>query len=1294
MKRLSFLLGVAPAALIGLGPLSAPAHPAAPASEAVLVYCPVDIDTSGCEQIVRLLAEAGISSVDRGYDGTGGTLDLAHVDLSRYAVLVVPSLADDPDRRPYDRLRQPAVVGNLRAALQGRVAVWSGTPDQGTVHEDGRRELLAKLVRWAAATYYESQATGIVVLQDLSDQAPYDWLPPLTDLRVTAASDFSVHDQAFALNAAGAEIIEIAGQPLAFPAMATFGLLAGTDASDGEASATGTSLDGPIVLITREAGNFALLGSSDLEITSILAPVDPVAVQTPVAVSGTFSTADPTLAHVAEVHWGDGSSSMAVVEVDGAFSTGSFIASRTYVTPGVYTVRVELSTDQGFTTREHEYVTVFDPEGQHVSGNGAIESPPGAFLADPSLAGPATFGFQSRYREGSSVPSGNARFRFRIADLRFVSTEQEWLVVSGARAQFKGSGTINGAGDFGYLLTAIDGERPGGGGADAFRIKIWDRDLELVVYDNMPGEDDDADPSTTLTRGKITIHTSGRNSGPTIIITSPADGLVVEAGTAIDFNATADDAEEGDLSGSIAWSSNLDGALHTGSTFTRTNLSVGLHTITASVTDAGGLTGYAEITVEVLPGEGSDSAPAKLAFAQQPTTAAAGETLTPAVSVRIEDALGNLVTGSTAEVTLAIGNNPAAGTLSGTLTRSAVGGVATFDDLSIDEVGMGYTLQASSTGLDPATSDPFDIVSPPSLAVSSIEISTFSSGLITVTLPQPASEGGQEVVLSSDDPTVSVESPVVVPEGESAAEGLVESGATIGIATITASSEGFADGAGAVTVLARGMSLVLDPLVGVGRTNEASVVLDEPAPTGGVSVALSSSAPLIVSVDPDMVYIASGETSADFTITGEAEGVAIITASAEGYADATIEAGGTNTTVSIGTIPVLAPGESRSLPISLSEPAPPGGLTIYLESTDPAVATVESSVTVAGGAQLPTTNPQVTGMAAGTAVIHANAEGFAPDARTATVELIVLAVSPSPLNLVEGWDRSVTLSLSRPAPVGGLDVELTSMDPAVFAVPGTVAVPEGQTSATFSATGVQAGNSTLLVEATGATGVSVPVSVSVAPDITLFDVDVGEDLQTQAHVSLSVVPPEPVNLTLTVASGSAALISTSRTEVGSTSITFTGVANTSGQPFYVQGLEEGATTTLTASAPGYNDRVVTVTVHASGFHFETGSFSTTTFSGNSTITLSAWRLQANGNLSARQELRPGLSVEIPVTSSDPSVGVITTSPVLFTGGEGALRSTAFDPLTAGATTIEMAYPANFTPPSNGRTSITATVTEG
>ncbi len=99
----------------------------------------------------------------------------------------------------------------------------------------------------------------------------------------------------------------------------------------------------------------------------------------------------------------------------------------------------------------------------------------------------------------------------------------------------------------------------------------------------------------------------------------------------------------------------------------------------------------------------------KLAFTQAPVTTSAGSTM-PAVRVAIQDASGNTVTSATAQVTLAIGANPGAGTLSGTTTVSAVNGVAVFSTLSIDKAGSGYTLTAASSGLADATSPAFDIL--------------------------------------------------------------------------------------------------------------------------------------------------------------------------------------------------------------------------------------------------------------------------------------------------------------------------------------------------------------------------------------------------------------------------------------------------------------------------------------------------------------------------------------------------------------------------------------------------------
>jgi hypothetical protein len=90
-------------------------------------------------------------------------------------------------------------------------------------------------------------------------------------------------------------------------------------------------------------------------------------------------------------------------------------------------------------------------------------------------------------------------------NLNFHSSSYEWLVVSGARVQYKGTDTINGSGSYGFMLTAIDGQQNGGG--DKFRIKIRDKSAgDAVVYDNQPGADVDNNPITVLQGGNIVIH--------------------------------------------------------------------------------------------------------------------------------------------------------------------------------------------------------------------------------------------------------------------------------------------------------------------------------------------------------------------------------------------------------------------------------------------------------------------------------------------------------------------------------------------------------------------------------------------------------------------------------------------------------------------------------------------------------------------------------------------------------------------------------------------------------------------
>ena len=87
----------------------------------------------------------------------------------------------------------------------------------------------------------------------------------------------------------------------------------------------------------------------------------------------------------------------------------------------------------------------------------------------------------------------------------------------------------------------------------------------------------------------------------------------------------------------------------------------------------------------------------QVVFGQQPTNTTAGVAITPAVTVKVEDAYGNVITTDTSTVTLTLSSGTFAGG-SNTVTAKAVNGVATFSSLTIDAAGN-YTLTATDGSL-------------------------------------------------------------------------------------------------------------------------------------------------------------------------------------------------------------------------------------------------------------------------------------------------------------------------------------------------------------------------------------------------------------------------------------------------------------------------------------------------------------------------------------------------------------------------------------------------------------------
>jgi PKD repeat protein len=262
---------------------------------------------------------------------------------------------------------------------------------------------------------------------------------------------------------------------------------------DGTWSWSYTPDDGPdesqTVIIVAEDGN-GQTSETTFELTvnnvaptidHVTAPTDPVNINDqPVSVEVLFS--DPGAGDVHDVTW-DWGDQISNIQTS---TTSPATQDHTYSEAGVYPVTVTVTDDDGDAdTETYEFIVIYDPDGGFVTGGGWIWSEAGWCQLDDLCAGAegrARFGFVSRYKKGATVPTGNTEFVFKAGSLSFQSDNYDWLVVTGGdSAKFKGSGTINGLGDYKFMLWADDGE------TDTFRIRIWEEDElgnETDVYDN------------------------------------------------------------------------------------------------------------------------------------------------------------------------------------------------------------------------------------------------------------------------------------------------------------------------------------------------------------------------------------------------------------------------------------------------------------------------------------------------------------------------------------------------------------------------------------------------------------------------------------------------------------------------------------------------------------------------------------------------------------------------------------------------------------------------------------------
>ncbi len=351
------------------------------------------------------------------------------------------------------------------------------------------------------------------------------------------------------------------------------------------------------------------------------------------------------------------------------------------------------------------------------------------------------------------------------------------------------------------------------------------------------------------------------------------------------------------------------------------NPSGGVLSGTATLAAVAGVATFADLTIDkvgagytltatsgALPGATSAAfditagAPAVLAFTVEPTAAVAGAAIAPAVEVTARDAQGNVATGFTGDVTLAIGTNPGGGTLSGAATAAAVAGVATFADLSIDRAGTGYTLSASSGTITGTTSAAFDIAVG---AVTQVVFTVQPSAVVAGASISPAVEVAVQDALGNTDPAFTGNVTVAIANnaGSGTLSGTATVAAVAGVATFADLS---IDKAGASYTLeatsgalTAGTSAAFD--VGAGAATQLVFAVQPSAAGAGLAISPAvqvSAQDAFGNIDPSFagdVTVAIGNNAGNGTLSGTATAAAA--AGVATFADLSIDKSGVGYTL-------------------------------------------------------------------------------------------------------------------------------------------------------------------------------------------------------------------------------------------------------------------------------------------------------------------------------------------------------------------------------------------------------------
>ena len=261
-------------------------------------------------------------------------------------------------------------------------------------------------------------------------------------------------------------------------------------------------------------------------------------------------------------------------------------------------------------------------------------------------------------------------------------------------------------------------------------------------------------------------------------------------------------------------------------------------------------------------------------------------------------------------------------------------------------------------------------------------------------------------------------------------------------------------------------------------------------------------------------------------------------------ATAMVHIGVTGGTIGLPTSLNVPFTQTASVPIQLQTPAPIGGVTVTLTSSNPStVGVLTPTVTIPAGQSA--ANGTVSGVSPGPATLDATAPGYLPGTggATTTADLNILETAVS---FAGGASQgTVTIRLESggsavAAPSGGIDVTVSATDGACVAATSPVTIPAGQATATstLSSGGTAAlpCNTDVTVSASFVTSDQVPVTVN-APTITVADGSVGAGLQIEPSIQLGASGHGGVDVEITSSDPTVLLVAPDRTTPGAASAT-------------------------------------------------------------------------------------------------------------------------------------------------------------